>query len=245
MAVDRKLTMKHMPMPGARLFLGAFVVLAAFANRNAAQQGSSDGFVPLFNGRDLTGWTERRFRKDNPSEQTQGEWVVRNGELVCAGDATGYLKSDGQYGDYILRLEFKFCPNSYTGVYLRCNESGNVAVQTGMKIHILSQDYAGKHGQARDEGTGAIQGICSAKARLQPIGEWNTMEVRCDGNTVEVLLNGSRTSLVDMHLDKRLQDRPRSGFLGISNWEGEAKGVSFRNIRIKDLSASSPKSTAP
>jgi len=67
------------------------------------------------------------------------------------------------------------------------------------------------------------------------MGEWNTMEIRCEGDNVEVLLNSVRTAFANMSREDKLRNRARSGYIGISNWHGEANGMSFRNICAKEL----------
>lgn len=222
--------------------------LAIFADRSAAQQ-FSDGFVPLFNGRDLSGWSERKFAPKGAQalyEAATGNWAVRNGEIVCVGEAHVFLRSDGQYGDYVLQLEFKLCRNCDSGLYIRCNEKGNVAHQTGMKILIFDPAYVGKMQGEHRIGIGGIGNVIAAgPAPVRPIGQWNSTEIRCEGDDIEVLINGTRTVLADMSLEEKLRNRPRSGYICLANINGEAKGMAFRNIRIKDLSAPNPQSPSP
>ena len=65
----------------------------------AAQAADNDGFVPLFNGRDLTGWVNA-----NCAPET---WSVRDGLIHCTGQPTGALRTERQYENFILEVEFK------------------------------------------------------------------------------------------------------------------------------------------
>jgi formylglycine-generating enzyme required for sulfatase activity/type 1 glutamine amidotransferase len=198
----------------------------------------ANGFQPLFNGRDLAGWVPMASsgRDDTEHQPTTGGWNVRDGELVCATNQTGWLKTERQYGDYVLRLEFKLLRDCNSDVYIRCPTSGHIA-RAGMAIQVIDPNYRGKQ-MPPDKLTGAIYGVVgSPQPPVRPPGEWNSMEIRCEGDTVEVTLNGTRTALANMSQNPVLQNRPRSGYIGVGNWHGEASGMSFRNIRIKELGA--------
>src|SRR6187402_1668345 len=72
----------------------------------------SQKFKPLFNGKDLTGWTIHGTEK----------WYVNNGELVCESGPDkeyGYLSTDKQYKNFILELKFKLEANGNSGVFIR------------------------------------------------------------------------------------------------------------------------------
>ncbi|MCX6906991.1 MAG: DUF1080 domain-containing protein [Verrucomicrobia bacterium] len=216
----------------------ASAVLAPPPPPSATTVQTTDTFQPLFNGRDLTGWVPMKTvdRNDSEHQPTTGGWNVRDGELVCATSENGWLKTERQYGDYVLQLEFKLLRNSNSDVYIRFPESGRVAL-AGMAIQILDPNYRGKQ-LPPEKLTGAIYGVVgSPQPPVRPPGEWNMMEIRCEGDNVEVTLNGTRTASANMSQNPALQNRPRSGYIGIGNWHGEANGMTFRNIRIKELGA--------
>jgi formylglycine-generating enzyme required for sulfatase activity len=201
---------------------------------------ATDGFVPLFNGRDLTGWTPMRTSgvQGNEHQPTTGGWTVHNNELVCNSDSSGWLKSERQYDNFVLQLEFKLRPDGNSGVYIRSPGSGRLS-RTGMEIQITDEHVILKRGHTMQPNwaTGAIYDVAgTSQPPLRPMGEWNLMEIRCQGDDVEVMLNGTRTASANMSQEPKLRDRPRSGYIGIANWPADAKGMAFRNIRIKDLS---------
>ena len=83
---------------------------------------------------------------------------------------------------------------------------------------------------------GALYGVVAPIASvLRTIGEWNSLEIRCDGDRVRVSLNGAAVVDADMSKHEDLTRRPRSGFIGLANSHGHAKGTAFRNIRIREL----------
>jgi hypothetical protein len=94
----------------------------------------------------------------------------------------------------------------------------------------LSEARAGAHR------TGSIWGIVGPRqGALRPIGQWNSLEIRCDKDRIEVKLNGIRVVDADMSRFEELKDRPRRGFIGLANWNGEAYGTAFRNIRLQEV----------
>jgi len=176
-------------------------------------------------------------QKKGVHQPTTGGWTVQNGELICSTGQSGWLKSERQYGDFVLQLEFKLQPNGNSGVYIRCPDSGHPS-NVGMEIQILDERGVSAPGFRTRPGrlTGAIFGVTGSQQPPQrPVGEWNSMEIRCEGDNVEVTLNGTRTVSANMNQLPALRSRPRSGYIGLSNLQGEAKGMAFRNIRIKNF----------
>src|SRR5947207_3676390 len=72
------------------------LLLAAFGTALADEK---EGFVPLFNGHDLTGWVNA-----NCAPET---WSVRDGMIHCTGHPTGAMRTERQYENFILELEWR------------------------------------------------------------------------------------------------------------------------------------------
>jgi hypothetical protein len=66
---------------------------------------AKDGFVPLFNGKDFTGW--RKFVDPQSNADPDMVWTVRDGVVVCAGRPNGYLITDKEYGNFVLRVQWR------------------------------------------------------------------------------------------------------------------------------------------
>ncbi len=189
-------------------------------------------FVPLFNGRDLTGW--QLVRGKGPG------YVVDNGVLVCPADGGGNLFTDREFANFVLRFEFKLEENSNNGVGIRAPLEGDAAYQ-GIEIQILD-DYGPQYkGKLKPwQYHGSVYEIAPAKQGfLKPIGQWNREEIVADGRRIKVKLNG--TWIVDTNLDdvkdpdllKRHPGVSRtSGYIGFL---GHGTRVEFRNIRIRVL----------
>jgi len=194
-----------------------------------APRPDAEGFIPLFNGKDLTGWVG----------STQG-YVVENGVLVCLPEGGGLLRTEEQYGDFAFRFEFRLTPNANNGVGIRFTE-GNPAY-SGMEIQILDDSGDQYQNLQPYQYHGSIYGVVPCeRGHQKPVGEWNSEEIIADGRRVTVLLNGVK--IVDADLDKAstpetMDHQPHPGLKnakGYIGFLGHGSRVEFRNIRIKEL----------
>ena len=192
-----------------------------------SQEEREEGFVPLFNGVDLDDW--RVIGADS--------WSVSNGIIVCIGEGSGWIRPKKEYEDFVLRLEYKISQQGNSGIFIRTSEKGRPAFE-GMEIQIL--DDCGK--EPTKKSTGAIYAaVAPDKNMSRPAGEWNQMEITCEGRQVRIWMNGER--IADVNLDEHpeelknekpstpLKNRLPKGYIGLQNHRSR---VSFRNIRIKE-----------
>jgi hypothetical protein len=193
----------------------------------------SPGFTPLFNGKDLKGWT--LVGKKGPG------YVVQNGVIVCPEDGGGNLLTEEEFDNFVLRFEFKLTPGANNGVGIRAPLSGDVAY-TGMEIQILdhgNEKYKGWLKPAQHHGS-VYDVIPSSGENFKPIGEWNIEEITADGPHVKVVLNSKQITDADLSKvtdPEVLKKHPgllrKSGHIGFL---GHGSHVEFRNIEIKRLS---------
>ncbi|MES1166618.1 MAG: DUF1080 domain-containing protein, partial [Pseudomonadota bacterium] len=191
-------------------------------------------------GRDLAGWHVKDELNHANVWQADGEILrVKKG---AKGDG-GWLTTDKQYGDFILRLEWKIPHNGNTGVGFRYPAEGEPAHE-GMEIQILDDASPGNAGRPPEELTGSLY-VEEAPLRKadKPVGEWNTMEITCRGSSLVVVTNGVET--LRLNLDKLtvlhghhrqykpVSERAHQGFIGLQGDRGEP--VEFRHILIKEL----------
>jgi hypothetical protein len=191
------------------------------------------GFVSLFNGKDLTGWTLVRPRG--------GGYIVENGAIVCPDNGGGNLLTEREFADFVLRLDFKLTPGGNNGIAIRAPLAGDIAY-SGMEIQVLDQEHEKYKGRLQPwQHTGSVYNVLPAADvnALKPVGEWNSYEITAKGPKITVVLNGKK--LVDGDLSQVkdpeiLKKHPgiqrasgRVGFLGHNT------RVEFRNIRIKPL----------
>lgn len=201
----------------------ATCALAAFCFSTTAF--AEDGFVEMFNGRDLTGW------------QTTGNWVVEPDNLITLKPRPGesgwtrykdYLTTDRKFSDFVLDLEFKFNKAGNSGVFLRVGDLAD-HVNSGMEVQIL--DTHGKVNVGHHDCGGLIRTQGPSKNMVKPAGEWNRYTITLKGNHLHVVLNGE--PVLDLDLSKSaMKDRPASGYI---SFQDEGKPVWYRNVRIKEL----------
>ena len=212
-------------------------VLALALLLRADEPAKEEGFVPLFNGKDLTGW---QYGKSKQAKAGQGYQVdAASGVLFCTATDGGNLYTMKEYGDFVLRFEFKLTDNANNGLGIRAPLEGDAAY-VGMELQILD-DYGDKYRTLRpNQYHGSIYDVAAAKrGALKKAGEWNEQEVTARGRKIVVKLNGQ--IIVDENLDN-IKDKDilhkhpglkrEKGFIGFL---GHGTRVEFRNIRIKEL----------
>jgi len=220
-----------------KLGLLAVSVIASTTTAHAHE----DGFVPLFNGKDLSGWIT------GPNKT----WAVEDGVITLRREMDGglhnsdYLWTEQTYGDFILELEFKIPEQANSGVFLRTSDLQD-PVYTGIEVQVANS--YGREGLSRGGTAGAIYDCATpTKNMLKRAGEWNGYRITCRGSRITVELNGQQ--IVDMDLDhwiqphrnpdgttnkfpKALKDFARQGHIGLQD---HGRPVWYRNIRVKRL----------
>ncbi|MBN1107540.1 MAG: DUF1080 domain-containing protein, partial [Bacteroidales bacterium] len=200
---------------------------------NLTREEKTEGFVSLFNGRNLDNWTGNRE-----------SYVAEDGMIVIKPDkgSGGNLYTENEYSDFILRFEFMLTPAANNGLGIRAPLKGDAAY-TGMELQILDNTAPVYAKLQPYQYHGSVYGVIPAKrGYLKPVGEWNYQEVEARGTRIKVTLNS--TVIVDGDIagprDSGTMDgrehpglKNKTGHIGFL---GHGSIVRFRNIRIKDLS---------
>lgn len=190
------------------------------------------GFKPLFNGKDLTGWTI--VGKKGPG------YVVENGVLVCPEDGGGNLLTEEEFDNFVFRFEFKLTPGGNNGVGIRAPLAGDIAY-SGMEIQILDHNHEKYKGWLKPtQRHGSVYDVIPASSEnLKPTGEWNVEEISANGPKVKVTLNGKVINDADLStvtdpavLKKHPGVQRKSGRIGFL---GHGSHIEFRNIQVKKL----------
>lgn len=199
-----------------------------------ADASARNGFVPIFNGQDLTGWTGER---GGPPKG----YAVENGAIVCQPDG-GNLYTEKQYGDFILRFRFQLTPGANNGIGIRTPNEGDAAYQ-GLEIQVLDNSAEKWANLKPWQYHGSVYGIAAATRRdaLKPVGEWNEEVIEVRGRRVKVTLNGA--VLVDVDLDEAtkggtLSGQPHPGILrsqGHLCFCGHGDRVAFKELQIQEI----------
>jgi len=197
------------------------------------QEEIDEGFVALFNGKNLDGW-----------QGNTTDYYAENGVLVVNPKKGGHgnLFTDKEYSDFVFRFEFKLTPGANNGLGIRAPLEGDAAY-VGMELQILDNTapiYANLH---EYQYHGSVYGVIPAKrGYLNPLGDWNYEEVTVKGSRVKVVLNGA--TIVDGDIKEASKNGTMDGNdhpglkrdKGYIGFLGHGSQLYFRNIRIKDLS---------
>ncbi len=188
------------------------------------------GFASLFNGKDLTGW-------EGADQDADACWKVEDGLLICTGKQGPWLRSDGEYDNYSLRLDYLLSAGGNSGVYVRVPKDGNhhrendTQPPAGFEVQILD-DTAPQHANLKDyQYSASVYDIAGANPRnSHPLGQWNTLEITCDGHHVTTRHNGvTVTDVTAESHESKIKLRELKGFLGLQN---HSTLVKLRNLRI-------------
>ncbi|MEY3491531.1 MAG: hypothetical protein RL309_659 [Verrucomicrobiota bacterium] len=205
-----------------------------------------EGFLALFNGKDLSGWhgfnphqglklTGEKKAADLAKQRADFplHWRVENGELVNAGTGP-YATTEEEFGDIELRIEYKTVAKADSGIYLR----GNPQIQ----IWDLNQVFDPKKPDRKPHlGSGGLfnntpgtPGRDPLVIADKPFGEWNTFRIVQKGDVTTIWLNGKLVvdhAKMENYWD-RAQPLPAKGPLMLQTHGGE---IRWRNLFVKTL----------
>ncbi|HUW61249.1 MAG TPA: DUF1080 domain-containing protein [Candidatus Bathyarchaeia archaeon] len=217
--------------------LTCIAVLAILACAALAQQ-PPEGFVPLFNGKDLSGWKglvgnpETRAKMSpeqlaaeqaKADEAMRAHWKAEDGIIVFDGKGDS-LCTAKDYANFELLVDWKILPEGDSGIYLR----GSPQVQ----IWDTAKWPEGSGGLYNNKKNPSKPSKCADK----PIGEWNSFRIKMIGDRVSVWLNDQL--VVDNVVMENYWDYGKpiypSGQIELQN---HGNTLYFRNIYIKELPA--------
>lgn len=176
--------------------------------------------IPLFNGKDLTGWKVYGTEK----------WYVDNGELVCESGADkqyGYLATEQFYKNFDLSLQFRQEANGNSGVFFRSTVEGTKVSGWQVEVAPSNRDTGGIY---ESYGRGWLVQIPDEKETILKPGEWNTLRIRVEGDHVRTFLNGQ--PMVDMHDEKIGR---ADGALALQIHDGGGIKVRWRKLMLEKL----------
>jgi hypothetical protein len=200
---------------GIGLLAAATLLLA-----DDCQAATDDGFTPLFNGRDLSGWV---------TEHKAG-FVARDGMLHCngAGNYPSWLRSEEIFENFVLRLEYKLDHYGDSGLFLHAPKYGRNS-NVGFEVQLSANTRNHKPVASSNM---AIFAAVPPKKLAGRVGKWNQLEITFDWPQLKVTLNDEVMQDLDVAKNPELRYRFRTGYLGIQD---RGKPIWYRNIRIKTL----------
>lgn len=218
------------------------IVLCLLLSVATLSADDRDGFTPLFNGRDLAGWTT--FSKD-PAADPKGTWAVKDGVITCTGQPFGYIATAQEYGDYGLWVSYRYpagAKGGNSGVLLHCGKADRIwpnSVEAQMRAgragdFWLNADDAGKlprldadpaRFDAKDKNKRHYFRIEPKEPAEKPYGEWNQYVITCRGGMIMLVLNGVK-------VNEATGSELTRGRIAL---QAEGTPVEFKDIRIKPV----------
>jgi hypothetical protein len=188
--------------------------------RNIKIKDLTDKGEKLFNGQNLDGWTIHGTEK----------WYTENGEMICESGpdkAYGYLATNKQYNDFILRLEFKQESNGNSGVFFRSSLDGTKISGWQVEVAPKGNDSGGIY---ESYGRGWLYQIPEDRENILKEGDWNEMVIQVQGSRVMTWLN--QELMTDLE-DEKIGEA--SGVVALQIHDGGGVKVKWRNIYLREI----------
>jgi len=204
------------------LSLAVFLSLLSFVVLPADRASAEEGFTPLFNGQDLTGW------HGDPRL-----WSVEDGVIVGTTDEhsilpNSFLATTKPYKNFVLKAKFKL-RNGNSGIQFRSKQHDKFVVK-GYQADIAEKRYMGI--LYEEGGRGILSDVDPEQVKPHiKEGEWNELVVTADGNHITEQLNGFTT--VDYTEDK--PEGATEGIIALQLHVGPKMRVEFKDVEIKEL----------
>lgn len=211
---------------------------ALAADNQLTAREKEQGWLLLFNGETLDGWMT--------SASQPGRTPVEQGSLNPHKSGHYMLIHTQQWSNFVLSLDFKISPKCNSGIFIHTYSltprPGKDVGFNGIEVAIDDTTGAGYHD------TGAIYDLVKpARNAMKPVGEWNHIEITCDKNLIEVVLNGEKVTRMDLDafkepnrrpdgsehkFDIAFKDHPRKGYIG---FQDHGSPCWFKNIKLRLL----------
>jgi hypothetical protein len=194
---------------------------------DAAQAASQ--LQPLFNGRDLTGWSG-----------AVADYEVVDGSIQCQPGKGGTLYTAERFGDFQAVVEFWLPAGGNNGLAIRYPGSGDPAYAGMCELQVLD-DSAEKYANLDPrQYHGSAYGMVAAhRGFLRPVGQWNVQLVTVQGSKIDVELNGNLILQADLdQVTEYMGGRPHPGKSAVEGhfgFAGHSDPVRFRNVMIRRL----------
>ena len=217
--------------------------------KHLAEMPQGEGFVSLFNGKDLTGWkglvqnpiarakmkpAQLAKEQAKAGENMRRDWKVEDGLLVFEGSGYDNLCTEKQYGDFEMYVDWMLDPagpEADAGIYLR--GTPQVQIWDTSRVNVGAQ--VGSGGLYNNQ----VNESKPSKVADNKLGEWNSFYIKMVGDRVTVVLNGEKVVddvILENYWDRKLPIFP------IEQIELQAHGskVYYRNIYVKELERKEP-----
>lgn len=200
----------------------------------------------LFNGKDLSGWVNVNTKPDT--------WSVKDGLLVCTGHPIGVMRSDRQYENFILQIEWRHMEaggNSGTFLWSEPVPQEGRRLTRGVEVQMLELEWCVQHNRTDAYVHGELFGTMGLKTvpdnprgsrsksvekRCKGKGQWNKYVVVCVDGVIKLSVNGKFVNGIS-------KAQVKKGYICL---ESEGAEIHFKNIKIMELppGVTTPEQTA-
>ena len=204
---------------------------------------AEEGFIPLFNGKDFTGWEQHSGK---------AEYRVEDGTVVgktVAGTGNSFMCTTKEYGDFVLEFEFKVAKEMNSGVQFRSQFyktdteieiAGKKKKFPADRVHGYQYEIdpspraytGGVYDEARRGWLKDLKDNAAAQKAFKQ-DDWNSARIECKGDTIKTWINGVAAAELKDNLTPKgviaLQVH------GIGKGKNPGEEIRWRNIRIKEL----------
>lgn len=202
---------------------------------------ADEGFKPMFNGKDLTGWqglvenpvarakmkpAELAKKQIEADKKVQGNWSVRDGCIWFSG-AGENLCSIREYGDFEMMVDWKISKAGDSGIYLR--GSPQVQIWDTSRVEVGAQVGSGGLYNNQKNPSKPL------KVADNPVGDWNTFRIVMIGEKVSVWLNGEivvDNVTLENYWDRNIPIFPK----GAIELQAHGNELAFRDIYVREIS---------
>jgi hypothetical protein len=226
-----------------RLWILTLLVLSLGSVVNAAdnvlsEQEQKDGWVLLFDGKSTAGWMSPKGKPLPASHVQEGSLNPHSCDYM--------LTHEKVWDNFKLALDFKISEKCNSGIFIRTfplePRPGKDVGFNGLEVAVDDTSSADYHD------TGAIYDLSKpTKNAMRPAGEWNHIEITCNKNLIEIVLNGEQVNRLDLDqwtekfkrpdgsdhkFDVVYKDHPRKGHIGLQD---HGSNCWYKNIKLLPL----------
>jgi hypothetical protein len=194
----------------------------------------ADGWRLLFDGKTIKGWV------NNNKKPLKAK--VEDGTLNPHGSGGYVVVYDKSFGDFVFKCDVKLDkPECNSGIFVRTGDLKD-PVQTGLEVQLITDKKPDVHG------FGALYDLVApTKNASHGPGEWDSVEIRCEGPKISVTVNGEKVAALNCDewsepgkrpdgtttkFKKAVRDFPRNGYIGLQD---HGHNAWFKNIKLREL----------
>jgi hypothetical protein len=219
--------------------IALLALVATLASASIAGGRAPAKWEPLFNGKDLTGWTRVNVAPDT--------FTVRDNTIISTGVPTGILRTDKMYENFIMELDWMHVKKGgNAGVYVWSDPltAPGQPFSRAIEVQVIDGDdpggmwtghgdlfsIHGAHCKPDRPHPGGWERCLPSERRSKPAGQWNHYRIECRNGRLTLAVNGKVVSGVS-------NATPRKGYICL---ESEGSECHFKNLRIQELPSTNP-----